>query len=270
MKKRFFNCLTAAVMLSTSVLPANAADIVDTGTQETQAPTVAERVADGLAVYKRELAHCENVKQVSVDDTVALWNDYIKTFNEQYRNALDKNEPLKKLLFSYLESPYHSTGPAANAFEMPEGNFYKGVYDVVVSADYISEESRKKVEDIMPADKFVEMTKDEGCYHLYYIDGSIGVIRNNQHTGERFIDNAQLVTDLFQLQGSTSIALNLDAPMNEEIKEKLTGDVCETLFLTNAKNHELAYMDYELRSGGFWHGSDEEVYIPHSAAPAKV
>ncbi|SFY08505.1 calcium-binding protein [Ruminococcus sp. XPD3002] len=270
MKKRFFNCLTAAVMLSTSVLPANAADIVDTEKQETQAPTVAERVADGLAVYKRELAHCENVKQVSVDDTVALWNDYIKTFNEQYRNALDKNEPLKKLLFSYLESPYHPTGPAAYPFEMPEGNFYKGVYDVVVSADYISEESRKKVEGIMPADKFAEMTKDEGCYHLYFIDGSIGVIRNNQHTGDRFIDNAQLVTDLFQLQGSTSIDLNLDAPINEETREKLTSDLFETLFLTNAKNHELAYMDYELSSGGFWNGSDEEVYIPHSAAPAKV
>ena len=257
-------------MLSTSVLPANAADIVDTEKQETQAPTVAERVADGLAVYKRELAHCENVKQVSVDDTVALWNDYIKTFNEQYRNALDKNEPLKKLLFSYLESPYHPTGPAAYPFEMPEGNFYKGVYDVVVSADYISEESRKKVEGIMPADKFAEMTKDEGCYHLYYIDGSIGVIRNNQHTGDRFIDNAQLVTDLFQLQGSTSIDLNLDAPINEKTREKLTSDLCETLFLTNAKNLELAYMDYELSSGGFWNGSDEEVYIPHSAAPAKV
>lgn len=270
MKKRFFNCLTAAVMLSTSVLPANAADIVDTEKQETQAPTVAERVADGLAVYKRELAHCENVKQVSVDDTVALWNDYIKTFNEQYRNALDKNEPLKKLLFSYLESPYHPTGPAAYPFEMPEGNFYKGVYDVVVSADYISEESRKKIEGIMPADKFAEMTKDEDCYHLYYIDGSIGVIRNNQHTGDRFIDNAQLVTDLFQLQGSTSIDLNLDAPINEETREKLTSDLFETLFLTNAKNHELAYMDYELSSGGFWNGSDEEVYIPHSAAPAKV
>ncbi|MBR6984261.1 MAG: hypothetical protein IKH75_12180 [Ruminococcus sp.] len=270
MKKRFFNCLTAVVMLSTSVLPTNAADIVDTEKQETQAPTVAERVADGLAVYKRELAHCENVKQVSVDDTVALWNDYIKTFNEQYRNALDKNEPLKKLLFSYLESPYHPTGPATYPFEMPEGNFYKGVYDVVVSADYISEESRKKIEGIMPADKFAEMTKDEGCYHLYYIDGSIGVIRNNQHTGDRFIDNAQLVTDLFQLQGSTSIDLNLDAPINEETREKLTSDLFETLFLTNAKNHELAYMDYELSSGGFWNGSDEEVYIPHSAAPAKV
>ena len=128
MKKKIISCITAAVLLSASVMPAAAADpapaetadAASSGTEdeaaeepaaepeEEKAPTVEERVATALEVYQRELAHCDQVKPVSETDTILRWNTYIEEFNTKYLGALDADTTLKELIFEYLDSPYHS------------------------------------------------------------------------------------------------------------------------------------------------------------------
>ena len=94
--KKLLSCVTAAVMLAATAIPAAAADQT---TAEATPPTLEERVADGLAVYERELAHCDLVKQISAEETVTQWNNYLADFSNRYLNALDADKELKELLF---------------------------------------------------------------------------------------------------------------------------------------------------------------------------
>ena len=58
--KKLLSLVTAISLLST--IPAVTAFAEDTSAT----PTTEERVADGLAVYERELEHCKTVKKVSI------------------------------------------------------------------------------------------------------------------------------------------------------------------------------------------------------------
>lgn len=190
MKKLFSLVAAMSLIASSTALTAFADDTTNT------APTTEERVADGIAVYERELEHRNEVKAFSQEETIARWNAYIADFNERYLKELDANQSLKEyFLECWAEmsrkekeeeaaeaaktngteaEPAVTTTQASQVTTVTTTTTspyddYSGLEVTHMDGSFISSDIVKAVREVMPPDRFEEMVSS-GNFALYYID----------------------------------------------------------------------------------------------------
>ena len=297
--KKLFSCMTAAVLLAASVMPAAAADTEPAETPETSAaeeistPTAEERVAEGIAAYERELAHRNTVKSVSAEDTIQMWNDYIDEFNERYLGSLEAmnvDAELKALLFGDLteksdeeETPAEETAPEEPANPLP-GSYakaapapritpsmiseddeegYDGENERKIPREFVMQKLVERVKEVMPPEEFARMTADPSSFTLYYMDGAIIVVQNTFHDALQVNDVLQKIFHIITLD-PISIAWDYSALSATTVTERLYN----VLFAMNERNRELAEIEYEMTKMGLWNVNDEDDHIPNTAKPS--
>lgn len=285
--KKLLSCITASILLASSVIPAAAAD-TDTAPEEQTAPTAEERVADGLAVYERELQHRTLVKQVSAEDTVNQWNAYLADFTNLYLDALNSDQELKKLLFGdsdmtdQPEQPAETDQPIQPAQTTPADTAvtttattvstesttvtttntdgYEGKKPESIERKYVNEALVARVKEVMPADEFEKMCANPDKYTLYYMNGTLIIATNTFHTALDVNDKLMTAYHIITLD-PIMVAWDLGSLSATTVTEKLYNVV----FAMNERNRELAEIEYEMTKMGLWNVKDEDVTIPNHA-----
>lgn len=278
MKKLFSLVAAMSLIASSTALTAFADDTTNT------APTTEERVADGIAVYERELEHRNEVKAFSQEETIARWNAYIADFNERYLKELDANQSLKEyFLECWAEmsrkekeeeaaeaaktngteaEPAVTTTQASQVTTVTTTTTspyddYSGLEVTHMDGSFISSDIVKAVREVMPPDRFEEMVSS-GNFALYYIDGAILVVSGVPFQGGAVDESAQ-----FQLELYYTEPYKVDWDIDNLEFTTLTGPLKNAILAQNEQNREIDYIVHEMTEMGLWNVEPEEVMIPY-------
>lgn len=288
--KKMFSFVTAMSLLATpTVLTAVAAD----NTSGTAASlTSEERIADGRAVFDRELKHCENVKIVSQQETIRRWNAYIADFNERYLKELDANKSLKEYFLACWRELSRrekeeaaaadsqaatTTQPVVTTTQAVQDDTvtttttspyddYDGRVLTTMDGEYVTSEMVKAVRDVMPPDKFEEMMKN-GTFNLYYLDGAFIVISGVPYQGGALDESAQFQLDIYYTEPN-----KVDWDIEKLDNTTVTGLLQNAVLAKNEQARELDEINQTMTEMGLWNVMAEEVMIPYDpeVGPKKI
>lgn len=170
--KKLVSYLTAtSLVFSWFSFPVLAEDPADTDTPA--GPTLEERVAEGVANYEHGLEILDKAKDISKDDTIALWNAYLSEY-EDLLAALDKVDEAQDYLLEVASTASTSESSTTTTTQQPVE--YEGVGTGEIPKEHISESLYHAVKDAMPEKDWEDMDLEGENYRLYFIDGQLIVM----------------------------------------------------------------------------------------------
>lgn len=271
MKKLVAYLTAASLTLSSLSLPIFAED-----TAETDNPpelTLEERIAEGISVYEQELAYQYTVPLAPIEETLALWDEYIEYFNNRYYGGLSADAAMKEL----LEIARSSDSFEGKTTEETTYTTTQSTEDLSVdnpkqiNKKYIAQEFHDAVKAVMPENEYQRLVEDPDSYTLYYLDGNLIV-------AAKIVHGVSIAYDVLNLVSTGIVAVqNMDiSGILQELDIAIMGiyqpsgaDAIKRLynlfFLVNERNRELLQIEQEMTEMGLWNVIPEEIQIPDTS-----
>lgn len=174
--KKLISYLTAvSLLVSSAALPVFAEEAAGTETETTL--SVAQRVAEGLDQFQSGMETLERAKDVSVDDTLQRWDDYLKAYDDILA-SLSQVDEVQDILLAFEESRAASQGSSSENADEPneETPDYEGLGIAEIPKEHISQMMYDAVKAAMPQKDWDEMDIEGENYQLRFIDNNIVIM----------------------------------------------------------------------------------------------
>lgn len=318
--KKLVSYLTAvSLMLSSLSLPVFAED--DAAESDTQAVTVTEeetdtgeetdteektvtleeRVAAGLANFDHGMEILEKAKDISLEDTLKRWDDYLDHYGD-FIAAVEELEAAKEA-YEQAEKEENAENDAEGGTPtiVEDHSEYEGTGHGEIPKDKVSDTMYNAVKAVMPQKYWDQMDQEGANYRLYFIDDKVivvtefvieicegeqktikdVVILENEQTTEieaaikktnDLVDALNDLLDWSEAEDKLEYAKDYAADKAMGVVQagllypakKTVERLYDVFFAINERNRELAEIDAFMAELGLWNVYAEDTDIPMS------